>query len=81
MGTTQWRRPAIGLTMDPNSVTVLTYRALTAGYAAMEAGVEAGYRLPREEVTATTAQVMDVVGLETLYAIKRETTEKATPSV
>lgn len=64
------------LVMDPNSATVLTYRALKAAFASMKAG--RGMGLSREDVLATMAEVQSLIGLEELYAIEAETTEKET---
>jgi methylisocitrate lyase len=64
------------LVMDPNSGTVLTYKALTAAFASMKAS--GGIGLSREEITATMQEVMQVIGLEELYAIEAATTEKET---
>jgi methylisocitrate lyase len=62
------------LVLDPNSVTVLTYLALSKGYAALRS--DPWYGFPRAEVLAARAEVQELIGLEELYAIERETTEK-----
>jgi methylisocitrate lyase len=64
------------LLMDPNSVTILTYMALTRGYEALKR--DPFYGFPREEVIAARAEVQTIIGLEELYAIEAETTEKET---
>lgn len=66
------------LVMDPNSATVLAYRALTAAFESMRAG--RGVGLSREAVLATMQEVMQAIGLEELYAIEAATTEKETPA-
>jgi hypothetical protein len=64
------------LVLDPNSVTILTYLALSRGFAALKA--DPWYGLPRAEVLAARAEVQELIGLEDLYAIEAETTEKET---
>ncbi len=64
------------LIMDPNSITVLTYHALSQGYANMKAGK--GYGPSRDDINQAMLDVRELVGLEELYEIEAQTTEKET---
>jgi 2-methylisocitrate lyase-like PEP mutase family enzyme len=64
------------IVLDPNSVTILTYLALSKGFAALK--TDPWYGFPRADVLAARAEVQELIGLEDLYAIEAETTEKET---
>jgi methylisocitrate lyase len=64
------------LVLDPNSLTILTYMALSRGYAALKD--DAWYGFPRDEVLSARAEVQGLIGLDELYAIEAVTTEKET---
>ena len=70
------RAAGFALIMDPNSVTILTYLALSKGYAALK--TDPWYGFPRDEILAARAEVQQIIGLDELYAIEAETTEKET---
>lgn len=63
------------LAVDPMSATVLGFRALQAGYAALKAGK--GIGMSREQIMATIAEVGETIGMEELFAIEARTTERA----
>lgn len=63
------------LSVDPMSATVLAYRALKDGYAAIRAGNS--YGLTAREVMATIHEVGETMGIEALYNIEARTTERA----
>jgi hypothetical protein len=50
--------------------------ALTKGYQALK--TDPFYGFPREEVLAARAEVQQIIGLDELYAVEAETTEKET---
>lgn len=62
------------LSVDPMSATVLAYRALKDGYAAMRTGDS--YGLTAREVMETIHEVGETMGIEALYAIEARTTER-----
>jgi methylisocitrate lyase len=62
------------LSVEPMSATVLSYRALKAGYEAILAGKPFG--MSREEILATIAEVGDTIGIQALYDIEARTTER-----
>jgi 2-methylisocitrate lyase-like PEP mutase family enzyme len=64
------------LVLDPNSLTILTYHALRKGYEVLK--TDPWYGLGREAVLSARAEVQELIGLEALYAIEAETTEKET---
>ena len=64
------------LVLDPNSLTILTYHALRKGYEVLK--TDPWYGLGREAVLSARAEVQELVGLEDLYRIEAETTEKET---
>ena len=64
------------LVLDPNSLTIATYHALTTAYKAL--GRDPWYGLGREAVLSARAEVQELVGLDELYRIEAETTEKET---
>lgn len=72
----EMRAAGYTLIMDPSSGTVLTYRALSNAFARLRAGNDIG--LTRPEIDATMKDVQNLVGLEALYALEAETTERDT---
>jgi hypothetical protein len=58
------------LVLDPNSVTILTYLALSKGFAALK--TDPWYGLPRTEVLAARAEVQELIGLEASTPSKRD---------
>ncbi len=72
----EMRAAGFSLILDPNSLTILTYLALSKGYASLK--TDPWYGLPREEILAARAEVQQLIGLDALYAIEAETTEKET---
>jgi methylisocitrate lyase len=64
------------LVLDPNSLTVVTYLALSRAYAALRS--DQWYGFSREDVLGARAEVQGLIGLEELYAIEAMTTEKDT---
>lgn len=64
------------LLLDANSLTILTYLSLTKAYRLLKTDPFYGYT--REEVMGARAEVQTIIGLEELYAMEAETTEKQT---
>jgi methylisocitrate lyase len=64
------------LVLDANSLTVMTYIALKQGYEALRNDPFYGHG--RETVLAARAEVQGLIGLDELYAVEAQTTEKET---
>jgi 2-methylisocitrate lyase-like PEP mutase family enzyme len=63
------------LAVDPMSATVLGYQALKRGYEGIKS--EAGIGMSREEILDTIAEVGKTIGIDQLYEIEAQTTERA----
>jgi 2-methylisocitrate lyase-like PEP mutase family enzyme len=61
------------LFLDAFSGTVVTYRALDSAFRALP--TDRNFGISRDDITTTIEAVKDLIDLETLYAIERNTTE------